>query len=58
MPIQQMLKEKGFFKGWVSGIYNDDLKYAVHRFQKANGLTVQNTITKKCWLAMGFREFE
>ncbi|HHV99936.1 MAG TPA: L,D-transpeptidase family protein [Clostridiaceae bacterium] len=58
LAIQKRLKQLGFFKGWESGIYEDDLKYAVHRFQKSCGLTVQNTITKKCWEAMGFREFE
>jgi hypothetical protein len=58
MSIQKRLKQLGYFKGWISGIYNDDLKYAVHRFQKNNGLAVSNTISKKCWQAMGFREFE
>jgi len=58
MAIQQRLKQLGYFKGWESGIYEDDLKNAVHRFQKNNGLAVTNTITKKCWQTMGFREFE
>lgn len=56
--IQQRLKELGFFKGYVSGIYNDDLKYALNNFQKKNKLPVSNTISKRDWLAMGFREFE
>jgi hypothetical protein len=58
MTIQERLKKLGFFKGWISGIYNDDLKAAVHKFQKSSGLTVTNTITEKCWKAMGFRKFE
>jgi len=58
MAIQQRLKDLGYFKGYVSGIYNDELKAAVHAFQKRNGLPVKNTITKNDWLAMGFREFE
>jgi len=58
MAIQKRLKQLGYFNGWVSGIYNDDLKYAVHRFQKDKGLPVSNTITKECWEAMGFLEFE
>ncbi len=58
MEIQKRLKALGYFKGWVSGIYNEDLKYAVHQFQKDNGLPVSNTITRKCWEKMGFREFE
>ena len=58
LAIQKRLKQLGFFKGWESGIYEDDLKHAVHKFQESCGLPVQNTITKKCWEAMGFREFE
>lgn len=58
MEIQRRLKDLGYFKGWVSGIYNDDLKLAVHKFQKDKGLPVTNTITRKCWEAMGFREFD
>lgn len=58
LAIQQRLKELGYFKGRASGIYEDDLKRALHNFQEKKGLKVQNTITKKDWLAMGFREFE
>ncbi len=58
MAIQQRLRDLGYFKGWVSGIYEDDLKLAVHTFQKRNGLPVTNAITRQCLLAMGFREFE
>ena len=56
--IQERLKELGFFKGWVSGIYEEDLKNALHRFQRAENLQVTNTITKQSWEAMGFREFQ
>ena len=58
MEIQRRLKDLGYFKGWVSGIYNDELKYAVHRFQKDKGLPISNAISKKCWEAMGFKEFD
>lgn len=58
MSIQLKLKDLGYFKGWVSGIYEDDLKYALHKFQKDNGMEARNTITKKVWLKMGFKEFE
>jgi hypothetical protein len=58
MEIQRRLKDLGYFKGWISGIYNDDLKHAVHSFQKDKGLPVTNIITRRCWEAMGFREFE
>jgi hypothetical protein len=58
MAIQQRLKELGYYKGLPSGIYEDDLKLALHRFQKEKGLEMKNLITKQDWLKMGFREFE
>ena len=58
MAIQRRLKQLGYFKGWASGIYDDSLKYAVQRFQAEHNLAVSNTINKKCWQAMGFKEFE
>jgi len=58
LAIQQRLTDLGYFKGGMSGIYEDDLKLAVHRFQKDKALEVKNTITKKDYLAMGFKDFE
>jgi len=58
LAIQRRLNELGYFKGQFTGIYEDDLKSAVHSFQKNNGLQVKNAITEKDWLAMGFRKFE
>lgn len=58
MAIQIRLKGLGYYKGWVSGIYGEELKIALHKFQKDKGLTVTNTITKRAWEEMGFVEFE
>ncbi len=58
LAIQRQLKKLGFYKGELDGIYEDGLKKALHEFQRANGLTAKNTITKDDWLMMGFREFE
>ena len=58
MAIQQRLKQLGFYKGEFDGIYEDELKDALHRFQRSMKLTADNTIDRKTWLAMGFREFE
>ncbi|HEX3029043.1 MAG TPA: L,D-transpeptidase family protein [Clostridia bacterium] len=58
MAIQERLKELGYFRGCSSGIYEDDLKHALHRFQRDKGLEVKNTITREDYLAMGFRDFE
>ncbi len=56
--IQQRLIDLGYLKGCPTGIYEDDLKHAVHDFQKKNGLEIKNTITKKDFLKMGFKDFE
>ena len=58
LAIQRQLRELGFYSGELDGIYQDDLKKALHQFQRSNGLTAKNTITKDDWLMMGFREFE
>lgn len=58
LAIQEKLKQLGYYEEESDGIYEDGLKFALHRFQKDNGLEVQNTITKSAWHAMGFREFE
>lgn len=58
MAIQQRLEELGYFKGRPDGIYGDILKAAVHKFQEDKGLEVKNTITKRDYLAMGFRDFQ
>jgi len=58
MEIQIRLAELGYFKGYLSGIYDDNLKHALHQFQRDKGLPVTNTITKAAWKAMGFMEFE
>lgn len=58
MAIQQRLRELGYFKSHPTGIYEDDLKHALHKFQQKNGLEVKNEITKSDFLKMGFLEFE
>ena len=49
--IQQRLKELGYYKGNVDGIYGNKTRSAVIAFQKANGLIPQkiylSTKTKK-----------
>lgn len=56
--VQRRLKGLGYYKGYVDGIYGEGMKSAVHNFQRKNGLPVKNTVTKKDYHAMGFREFE
>ncbi len=58
MAVQQRLKQLGYYTGPIDGIYKDDLKFALHRFQKDHGITPDNAVNKESWNAMGFREFE
>jgi hypothetical protein len=58
LVIQQRLKSLGYFKGYESGIYEDDLKAAIHKFQKDNKLDIKNIIDVIVYNTMGFREFE
>lgn len=58
LAIQERLKALGYFKGEETGIYEDDLKSAIHKFQKDKNLEVKNTVTIEDYTAMGFKEFE
>jgi len=58
LAIQRKLQSLGFFKGELTGVYEDDLKHALHSFQRSSGLEAKNTITKEDFLKMGLREFE
>jgi len=58
LEVQKRLKGFGYYKGKLSGIYEDDLKKALNKFQKDNQLTVKHTITKKDYHKMGLFEFE
>lgn len=58
LEVQKSLKELGYFKGEVSGIYEDNLKRALYQFQKEKQLIVKYTITDEDYEAMGLQEFE
>ena len=58
MEVQRRLLDLGYYNAYVDGIYGEGMKYAVHKFQKENGLVVKNAVTKKDLEFMGFLEFE
>ncbi len=58
LAIQTRLKELDYFKGYESGIYEDDLKEALNKFQQDHNLKIKHTITVEDYNAMGFSEFE
>lgn len=51
--IQTKLKNWGYYKGNVDGIYGSQTQSAVKAFQKKNGLTVDGIAGKKTLAAMG-----
>lgn len=58
LEIQRRLKQLGYYKGALDGIFEDGMKAALNRFQRDHNLPEVNRITRQAWLAMGFREFE
>lgn len=58
LAVQQRLKKLGYFDGEETGVYEDDLKHALHEFQRDHDLPVENAIDRDDLLAMGFLEFE
>ncbi len=51
--IQQKLKELGYYKGSVDGVYGQGTRSAVIAFQKANGLTADGIVGPKTASALG-----
>lgn len=51
--VEKKLKEQGYFKGNVDGIYDGILRTAVHKFQKANKLKVSDTLGTEFYEKLG-----
>lgn len=51
--IQQKLKNWGYYKGSVDGIFGKQTKEAVKYFQRKNGLSVDGIVGKKTLAALG-----
>ena len=51
--IQQKLKNWGYYKGSVDGIFGSKTKEAVKYFQRKNGLTVDGIVGNKTLAALG-----
>ncbi len=58
MAVQARLKTLGYFTGEETGIYENNLKIALCKFQKDHNLNIKHTITLQDYNAMGFSEFE
>ncbi len=53
--IQQKLKNWGYYKGAVDGIFGPQTKEAVKYFQRKNGLTVDGIVGNKTLSALGIK---
>lgn len=53
--IQQKLKNWGYYKGTVDGIFGSKTKEAVKYFQRKNGLTVDGIVGNKTLAALGIK---
>ncbi|MBO4468345.1 MAG: spore cortex-lytic enzyme [Clostridia bacterium] len=51
--IQTILKEKGFYKGSIDGVYGTQTRNAVIQFQKSRGLTADGIAGKNTLAALG-----
>ncbi len=58
LAVQEKLQMLGYFSAEVTGIYENNLKNALNKFQKDHGLKVKIIITLSDYNAMGFMEFE
>ncbi len=56
--VQKRLNELGYDCGRADGVYGENMKAAIFKYQKDNGLGISNVISKKMLEKMGFREFE
>lgn len=51
--VQRLLKEKGYFKGYVDGIYGESMKYSIHEFEKDNRLSISDNISYSFYKKLG-----
>jgi hypothetical protein len=51
--VQKKLKEKGYLKGEVDGIYGTTMQSAVHKFQRNNKMKVSNNISQSFYSKLG-----
>lgn len=56
--VQKKLKKKGYFFGYINGIYGEDMKLSVHRFQEKNGIKPSNYIGFSFYNKLGVYLFD
>jgi N-acetylmuramoyl-L-alanine amidase len=54
--VQRRLKERGFYKGSVDGVFGASTREAVMAFQKSNGLKADGIVGKSTYKALGMTQ--
>lgn len=51
--VQKILRNKGYYKGIPTGIYDDGMKAIVHKYQKDNNLPISDSLNVKFYSSLG-----
>ncbi|NEZ47591.1 hypothetical protein FDF74_10350 [Clostridium niameyense] len=56
--VQRLLKQKGYYNGNPDGIYGENMRMIVHKFQKDNNLYICDTINSSFYKQLGVQLIE
>lgn len=56
VELQERLKELGFYRGLIDGIFDEEVQYAVRDFQIDNGLKPDGIVQDYLWIRLGDKE--
>lgn len=51
--LEKILKNRGYYYGYLDGIYGDGLKEVIHKFQQENNLPISDTVNIKFYSTLG-----
>lgn len=51
--VQKILKNKGYYNGIPTGIYDENMKKILHKYQKDNNLPISDSINVKFYSSLG-----
>lgn len=51
--LEKILKNRGYYNGYLDGIYGESLKEVIHKFQRENNLPITDTVTIKFYSTLG-----
>ncbi|WP_053955736.1 L,D-transpeptidase family protein [Inediibacterium massiliense] len=56
--VQRYMKEKGYYPGWIDGIYGEGMKVYVIQFRKDHNLSLSHNVDVEFYKALGIELFE